>query len=39
MAACTVAISPCVALYVIGQKYFIEGIVLSGTESMKGSRP
>jgi multiple sugar transport system permease protein len=33
MAACTVAISPCVALYFIGQKYFIEGIVLSGLKA------
>jgi multiple sugar transport system permease protein len=33
MAACTVAISPCVALYFAGQKYFIEGIVLSGLKA------
>jgi len=33
MAACTVAITPCVALYFIGQKYFIEGIVLSGLKA------
>ncbi|HET6452308.1 MAG TPA: carbohydrate ABC transporter permease, partial [Spirochaetia bacterium] len=33
MAACTVAITPCVTLYFIGQKYFIEGIVLSGLKS------
>jgi multiple sugar transport system permease protein len=33
MAACTVAITPCVTLYFIGQKYFIEGIVLSGLKA------
>ena len=30
MAACTMSIIPCVILYFIGQKYFVEGIVLSG---------
>lgn len=30
MAACTMSIIPCVTLYFIGQKYFVEGIVLSG---------
>jgi multiple sugar transport system permease protein len=33
MAACTVAVTPCVTLYFIGQKYFIEGIVLSGLKA------
>ena len=33
MAACTVAVAPCVAMYFIGQRYFIEGIVLSGLKA------
>jgi multiple sugar transport system permease protein len=33
MAACTMAITPPVILYFIGQKYFIEGIVLSGLKA------
>jgi multiple sugar transport system permease protein len=33
MAACCVAIVPPVAIYFIGQKYFIEGIVLSGMKA------
>ncbi|MGO8693767.1 MAG: carbohydrate ABC transporter permease [Rectinemataceae bacterium] len=33
MAACCMAVAPVVALYLIGQKYFIEGIVLSGLKS------
>ena len=33
MAACTMSIAPAVALYFIGQRYFIEGIVLSGLKA------
>jgi len=33
MAACVMSVLPTVALYLIGQKYFIEGIVLSGLKS------
>ncbi|HTP58789.1 MAG TPA: carbohydrate ABC transporter permease, partial [Spirochaetia bacterium] len=33
MAACTMAVTPPVILYFIGQKYFIEGIVLSGLKA------
>jgi len=33
MAACTMAVTPPVVLYFIGQKYFIEGIVLSGLKA------
>ncbi len=33
MAACTMSIAPSVVLYFFGQKYFIEGIVLSGMKS------
>jgi multiple sugar transport system permease protein len=33
MAASCMSITPCVALYFIGQKYFIEGIVLSGLKA------
>jgi len=33
MAASTLAIAPCVAMYLAGQKYFIEGIVLSGLKA------
>ncbi len=33
MAACTMSVAPAVFLYLIGQKYFIEGIVLSGLKS------
>jgi multiple sugar transport system permease protein len=33
MAACCVAIGPPVTIYFIGQKYFIEGIVLSGLKA------
>ena len=33
MAASCMAVLPCVAMYFIGQKYFIEGIVLSGMKS------
>ncbi len=33
MAACTMSIAPAVILYFIGQKYFIEGIVLSGLKA------
>jgi len=33
MAACTMAIAPPVTLYFVGQKYFIEGIVLSGLKA------
>jgi multiple sugar transport system permease protein len=33
MAASTMSIAPCVALYFAGQKYFIEGIVLSGLKA------
>jgi multiple sugar transport system permease protein len=33
MAACTMSIAPSVALYFIGQRYFIEGIVLSGLKA------
>lgn len=33
MAACTMAIAPAVGLYFIGQKYFIEGIVMTGIKS------
>ena len=33
MAASAMAVAPAVALYFIGQKYFIEGIVLSGLKA------
>jgi len=33
MAASTLSVLPCVAMYFVGQKYFIEGIVLSGLKS------
>jgi multiple sugar transport system permease protein len=33
MAACTMSIAPAVILYFVGQKYFIEGIVLSGLKA------
>jgi multiple sugar transport system permease protein len=33
MAASCMAVLPCVAMYFLGQKYFIEGIVLSGLKS------
>jgi len=33
MAASCMSITPCVALYFIGQRYFIEGIVLSGLKA------
>ncbi len=33
MAAASMSILPCVALYLIGQRYFVEGIVLSGLKS------
>lgn len=33
MAACTMSIAPSVVLYFFGQKYFIEGIVMSGLKS------
>ena len=33
MAACTMSIAPAVVLYFIGQKYFIEGIVMSGLKA------
>jgi multiple sugar transport system permease protein len=33
MAASTLAIAPCLLMYFIGQKYFIEGIVLSGLKA------
>jgi multiple sugar transport system permease protein len=33
MAACTMSIAPSVILYFIGQRYFIEGIVLSGLKA------
>ena len=33
MAACPMSIAPAVILYFIGQKYFIEGIVLSGLKA------
>jgi multiple sugar transport system permease protein len=33
MAASTMAITPCVIMYFLGQKYFIEGIVLSGLKA------
>jgi multiple sugar transport system permease protein len=33
MAVCCMTVAPIVALYLIGQKYFVEGIVLSGLKS------
>jgi len=33
MAACCMAVAPVVGLYLVGQRYFIEGIVLSGMKS------
>jgi multiple sugar transport system permease protein len=33
MAACTMSIAPAVILYFVGQRYFIEGIVLSGLKA------
>jgi len=33
MAACAMSIAPSVVLYFVGQKYFIEGIVLTGMKS------
>jgi len=33
MAICCATVAPIVALYLVGQKYFIEGIVLSGLKS------
>ncbi|HTX72644.1 MAG TPA: carbohydrate ABC transporter permease [Rectinemataceae bacterium] len=33
MAACCMAVAPVIVLYFVGQKYFIEGIVLSGLKS------
>jgi multiple sugar transport system permease protein len=30
MAACTMALAPLIVVYAIGQRYFIEGIALSG---------
>jgi ABC-type glycerol-3-phosphate transport system permease component len=30
MAACTVSMIPMIAVYALGQRYFIEGIALSG---------
>jgi ABC-type glycerol-3-phosphate transport system permease component len=33
MAASVMSVAPAVALYFVGQKYFIEGIVLSGLKA------
>ncbi len=30
MAACAIAMVPLIAVYAVGQRYFIEGIALSG---------
>jgi multiple sugar transport system permease protein len=33
MAICTLTVSPVVAVFLVGQKYFVEGIALSGLKA------